>query len=102
MANITTARSHMEISEDIASVLERVDPGAYPDTEHANTVNYVTRVLYGRSFMTPDSFLSSIHRQAHQRGLSEEMNPLVKEARILLGIPLRRKKQRTSQTEIGR
>lgn len=102
MANITTARSHMEISEDIASVLERVDPGCYPDTEHTGSVDYVNRVLHGKTFMTPESFLTSIRRQAHQKGLSEEMNPLVKEARILLGIPLRRKKQRTSQTEIGR
>lgn len=102
MANLKTTRTVTEISEDIASVLERVDPGAYPDTEHVGTVDYVNRVLHGKTFMTPESFLSSIRRQAHQKGLSEEMNPLVKEARILLGIPSRRVKKKASQAEIGR
>lgn len=102
MANTKAARSSVAISEDIASVLECVDPGAYPDTEHIGTVDYVNRVLHGKTFMTPESFLTSIRRQAYQKGLAQKMNPLVKEARILLGIPLRRTKRRTSQAEIRR
>ena len=102
MANTKTKRSTMEISEDIASVLERVDPGCYPDTEHAGTVDFLNRALNGKTFITTERFLADIRRQAHQKGLAQEMNPLIKEARILLGIPLRRTKPRANHPGIGR
>lgn len=92
----------MEISDDIATVLEKAEPSYYWPEEHGKNAREADDFLCGRRLTTPQAYLSSIRRQAVEAGYSEEIKPLITEARRFLALHALPKAKKPRRAEPGR
>ncbi len=102
MAKSQLVRSSMEISDDIATVLEKAEPSYYWPEEHDKNAKEVNDFLCGRRMVVPKAYLSEIRRQAVQSGRGEEIKPLITEARRFLALQAPPKEKRPRRAEPGR
>ncbi len=102
MAKSQRVRSSMEISDDIATVLEKAEPSYYWPEEHDKNAREADDFLCGRRLTTPKAYLSSIRKRAVEAGYSEEIKPLITEARRFLALQAPPKGKRPRRAEPGR
>lgn len=92
----------MEISDDIATVLEKAEPSYYWPEEHDKNAREANDFLCGRRLTTPKAYLSSIRKQAVEAGYSEEIKPLITEARRFLALQELPREKRPRRSDPGR
>ena len=102
MAKSQRVRYSMEISDDIATVLEKAEPSYYWPEEHDNNAKEVNDFLCGRRMVVPKAYLSEIRRKATEAGYGEEMKPLITEARRFLSLHAPTKGKQPRRAEPGR